>query len=586
MVQLPALPEARRMNMASQSLDVKKLAIHIGADASARVAAMLDRQNPDGLPTSQRDFPGGAIGCLSGTLPAHDNLCFFTGIPIKGPDARDFVDAGTAMRLFPEYDGAFAGVFWDADQEILVVATDCLGMQPLYMRDEPGALTFVSDTKAVAGEPDLAAWGAFISIGHPIGERSLMDGLRRVPPASILTYDCKRQRLDVQQYWRWPEASDAWRRYDFLESLDRDVRAYASSHGAGTVLLSGGFDSRLLLFLLKRAGIPVDALSIAHEDEHDDADGRLARAIAERAGVPLRNASPPRDFFSSRAYLDYLIASDAGFPSLDLFIAKVASQIDAKAVWDGLVPGFVFMPLHQPEGGFDAYLRQEIRGADSAIWRAAETLFKPEVVAAMRDGFARDLDNEIGRLPRDMHGLARFVIENRSRNRPAMNPLKVYANRAKAFTPGLSKDFMAHAATIPFQEKQRGRFYRGLFDRLDKRALSAPFVSGGELLPGYHFSLSYYRERLRAEQNRYRSRYPRLFSGRRVAPPKRSNYLGEHLFEEGNGWLNPSARERLKTPETGNHLAWKLLFHWKAWQWLHAGMLDQALARYTDRGEA
>jgi len=574
-----------KIDMASRLLNAKKLAIHFGNDASRRVALMLGRQNPSGLPQSQRDLSGGAIGCVGEPLPAQGNLCFFTGIPIKGPGVDDVADANAAAELFRAHDGAFAGVFWDVNQEILVVGTDCLGMQPLYMRKEPGALTFVSNTKAVAGEPDLAAWGAFLSIGHPIGERSLMDGLRRVPPASILTYDCKRQRLDVRQYWQWPEASDAWRHYDFLESLDRDVRAYASSQGTGTVLLSGGFDSRLLLFLLKRAGIPVDALSIAHEDEHDDADGRLAQTIAERAGVSLRKANPPRDFFSSRAYLDYLIASDAGFPSLDLFIAKVASQIDAGAVWDGLVPGFVFMPLHQPEGGFDAYLRQEIRGADSAIWRAAEILFKPEVVAAMREGFARDLDGELSRLPRDMHGLARFVIENRSRNRPAMNPLKVYANRVKAFTPGLSKDFMAHAATIPFQEKQHGRFYRRLFERLDKRALSVPFVSGGELLPGHPFGLSYCRERLRAEQHKYRSRYPRLFSGRRAALPKRSNYLGEHLFENGDGWVNPSARELLKTPETGNYLAWKLLFHWKAWQWLHEGTLDQALGQYADRDE-
>ena len=560
----------------------RKLAIHLGADASTRVATMLDRQNSNELPTSQRDFRGGAIGCLDGVLPAHGNLCFFTGIPINGPGGEDFVDADAAVRLFPEYDGAFIGVFWDAAREILVIATDCLGMQPLYMRDEPGALTLVSDTKAVAGEPDLAAWGAFISIGHPIGERSLMDGLRRVPPASILTYDCKRQRLDVQQYWRWPEASDAWRHYDFLESLDCNVRAYASLGNAGTVLLSGGFDSRLLLFLLKRAGIPADALSIAHDDEHGDADGRLAQAVAKKIGIPLRRASPPSDFFSSQAYLDYLVASDAGFPSLDLFIAKVASQIDADVVWDGLVPGFVFMPLHQPEGGFETYLRQEIRGPDSAIWRAAEMLFKPEVVAAMREGFAKDLDSELSRLPRDMHGLARFVIENRSRNRPAMNPLKVYPNRARAFVPGLSKDFMAHAATIPFQEKLHGCFYRGLFAKLDKRALSVPFVSGGELLSGKRFSSSYWRERLSADAQSVRSRHPRLMGHSKIPPAKRSTFLGECLFELDDSWIDSKACEKLKTFDTGSYGVRKLLFHWKAWQWLHQGRLHAMLGPYAN----
>src|SRR6185312_4903904 len=127
------------------------------------------------------------------------------------------------------------------------------------------------------------------------------------------------------------------------------------------------------------------------EDEHGDADGRLAESVARLTGAPFRKAYPSRSFFSSPAYIDYLNASDAGYPSLDLFIAKVASQIDGAAVWDGLVPGFVFMPLHQPEGGFDAYLRQEIRGGDSAIWRAAKVLFRHEVVDAMQSGFATDL---------------------------------------------------------------------------------------------------------------------------------------------------------------------------------------------------
>ena len=563
-----------------------KLAVCIGSDASRRVDAMLERQNLTRLFAGRRDFPEGAIGCLGSELPARGNLSFFTGSPINGPDAEEIVDADTAVQFFPRYDGAFTAIFLDEARHVLVVATDCLGMQPLYMQHSDGDLILTSETKAMRGEADLSAWGAFLSIGHPIGERSLMQGLVRVPSGSILTYDLARRRLDIRAYWRWPEPSDAWRNYDFLAALERDIRAYAAPGDPGTVLLSGGFDSRLLLFLLRRAAIPAGVLSIAHEDEHADADGRLALAVAKKIGIPLRRASPPRDFFSSQAYLDYLIASDAGFPSLDLFIDKVASQIDTDVVWDGLVPGFVFMPLHQPEGGFEAYLRQEIRGPGNAIWRAAEILFKPEIVAAMREGFAKDLDSELCRLPHDMHGLARFVIENRSRNRPAMNPLKVYANRAKAFTPGLSKDFMAHAAIIPFQEKQHGRFYRRLFDRLDKRALSVPFVSGGDLLPGHDFSLSYYRERLRVEQNRYRSRHPGLFRGKSSAQPIRSTFLGEHLFEDGDRWLNPSARERLKTPETGDYLAWKLLFHWKAWQWLHAGMLDQALGRYADRCEA
>ena len=565
------------MNVVPANQRVKKLAIHMGGDAARRVDTMLDRQNTNGRTASQRDFAGGSIGCVGGSLPAHGNICFFTGTPIRGPDVRKLTDADAAARLMPQYDGAFAGIFWDAEQEFLVVVTDCLGMQPLYMRHAQGELILVSETKAVRDNPDLRAWGAFISIGHPIGARSLMQNLERVPPASILTYDCKRQRLQVRRYWQWPDPSDAWRDFDFLSSLEHDISAFAAFGDPGTLLLSGGFDSRLLLFLLQRANVPARALIVAHEDEYEDADGRLAEAAIAPTDIPFRKAYPPPDFFSTPAYLDYLRDSEVGFPSLDLFIAKVAAHTDGTAVWDGLVPGFAFTPLHQTEGGFEAYLRQEIRGPDSAIWRAVRLLFKREVFEAMQGGFTEDLREEVSRLPQDSYGLARFVIENRSRNRTSMNPLKVHANRGDAFTPGISKDFMAHAAGIPFEQKRHGHFYRRLLARLDTRSLDVPFISGGELMRGRRFSPAYVRESLRITYVIQRTRHPSLFPGSPRFKVERSAFLGDRLLEENNSWLHADVRERLQQGAPDTELAWKLLFHWKAWQWCHEGRLEQML---------
>lgn len=550
----------------------KKLAIHIGANPSRRVGAMLQRQNLNDLTASQTEFPGGSIGCLGGNrLPTQGDFLFFTGLPINGPDVKDIVDTETAARLLPQYDGAFAGIFRDSKRQVLTVVTDCLGMQPLYMRHADGELTLATETKAMGGEADPAAWGAFISIGHPIGERSLLKDVRRVPPASVLTYDCLERRMTIRRYWQWPEPSDAWRPYDFLAALENDLREYAALGDTGTVLLSGGFDSRLLLFLLQRARIPVDALIVAHEDEFDDADGRLAEAVAALVGVPFRKAQPPPDFFSSQAYLDYINASDAGFPSLDLFISKVASQIDSAAVWEGLVPALAFNTPHQPEGGFEAYQRQEVRGLDSAAWRAARTLFKPGIVEAMHEGFSADLRNEILQQTPDMYGVARFVIQNRSRNRTSMNPLKVFANRTNAYTPGLSKDFLAHAASIPFEERRHARFYRRLLAGLGKRALAVPFLSGGELLKGAGVDPTYLREWLRIAHQNYRGRHPRLFRDKRGSRHARSMFLGEHLFEGRDEWLDPRAREKLQSGGPGMYAAWNLLFHWKAWQWVHEG---------------
>ncbi len=286
--------------------------------------------------------------------------------------------------------------------------------------------------------------------------------------------------------------------------------------------------------------------------------------------MPFRKIHPSANFFSSHAYLDYLAASDAGFPSLDLFIAKVASQIKTPAVWDGLVPGFAFMPLHQPEGGFDAYLQQEIRGPDSTVWKAARNLFRREVADTMYEGFRNDLRAEIERLPHGMHGLARFVIENRSRNRAAMNPLKVYANHTRAFTPGLSKDFMAHAAMIPFDEKQGAGFCRSLLAKLDPHALAVPFLSGGSLMRGDRYDRVWCMERLQAGYRVFRSRHPRLFGRAQYQRLLCWSFLRKYLLEGADRWLNPDLRGTLRPVQKDNYLAWKLLFHWKASQWIPA----------------
>lgn len=204
-------------------------------------------------------------------------------------------------------------------------------------------------------------------------------------------------------------------------------------------------------------------------------------------------------------------------------------------------------------------------------------IFKPEIVDTMREGFSEDLRAAVSRLPQNMYGLTRFVIENRSRNRASMNPLKVYANRTNAFTPGLSKDFITHAAVIPFREKQQGRFYRDLFAKLDKRSLAIPVLSGGELVRITPASMAYQRERLRIGVQALRARHPSLFPGIRGPRFRRSSFLDERLLEENDPWLDPHVRDNLTAPGAGNYRAWKLLFHWKAWQWVHEGRLEAVL---------
>lgn len=555
----------------------RKLAIHIPASGPHNLTNLLDRQNCDGNAVCIREIAGGAIGCIGDcALPATGNICVFTGLPIRGSSLEDLTDADAAVRLLPTFDGAFAGVFWDTECRTLIVATDCLGFQPLYIRYEHSNLTLVSDTKAMPGEPDPAAWGAFILSGRPIAARSLVEGLHRVPPASILSFDAENHRLDIRRYWSWPEPSDCWREFDFLDALEQDMRAYAAFGEPGTLLLSGGFDSRLLLFLLKRAGIPATAHTVSHVDEHSDGDGHLAKLVARLADVPHLQTYPLHDFFSSLAYLDYLCASDVGSPSLDLFIAKVASQITSPAVWDGLI-GPIFRAESHSQDGFDAYLKRRISDRDSPAAQSARRLFRPDFVESMFDGFANDLETEIARLPQNEYGMTRFMFENRIRNRPAINTVKVYGNKSNVYVPGVSKDFLAHALIIPHAEKCEAKFYRALFAQLDERALTIPVLSGGVLEKGTGTEFAYMAEWLRICALHFRDRHPSLFPESRFHKAPRSSFLCDRLLSDADDCINPWIRGELSGVDASNYDVWKLLFHWKAWRWVHAGTLYEML---------
>ena len=286
--------------------------------------------------------PGGAIGCVTTSDQGSSvrmirsseagNLLALTGVPIDldGPlDARlDQVlhaDFHQAARSMCELDGAFAGLMWDAQNGKMVVVTDFLGVQPLYMVRGEGLLLLATDLKAmpasglVAVEMDPATWGAFITFGHSIGDGTQLASVRRVEPACSLVYDPTDDSLEASTHWQWPSEQadltlDKLETGPLVESMRREIRAYREHTTKSTVLLSGGFDSRFLLALLREEGLDVPALALTHKDELWDTDGRLAGAVARRLGVAHEIVTSPRSFYGSKAFLEYLVMSEVAVP--------------------------------------------------------------------------------------------------------------------------------------------------------------------------------------------------------------------------------------------------------------------------------
>ena len=475
---------------------------------SARVSSMTGAMRLfDHQSAGTRQVDGGALGYVSAGLPSRlcgwmerehaGNHLLVAGVPLppSGPleallDDVVASDHRRAASILETLDGVFAALFWDARHRRLVVVTDAFGIQPLYMARNGTSLLLASELRALcaAGIPvamDAAGWGQFFSVGNTLGNTTMLAGASRVPGATVLDYDAESGNLNQRTYWDWPV-----RRPDvvdlehvptgeLVEILRNEVARYAPLSNISTLLLSGGFDSRLVLCVLRTLGLPTEAIALAHANEEQGADGRFAIRIAEQLGLRASLVQTQRDFYSLPAYASYLSQSEVAAPSLYLFIAQLSERIGPEmcAIWDGFFSGFGLNEAGYSADSFDAYRRHKVAGPGAPVWAAMKRVFAPSVYEALREGAETSLRREMAAYSDDAEGVWRFTFLNRGRHRIGPNPVKVYANHVLPFTPGSSRRYWEAVSRIAAPLREAHGVYFRIFEKQFPKALRVPFVS-------------------------------------------------------------------------------------------------------------
>jgi len=177
-------------------------------------------------------------------------------------------DAELILHLYDELgddfvtklNGAFVVAIWDARSRRLVLANDRLGLYPLYYAHVKGDLVFSSGVRALLADPalpqsvDLIAINQFLTFDHVLGDRTLLEAVRLLPQASVLTY--QNGHLDIRSYWElnYPDHYGKYSEEEYIEQLlfylrQAVERQSPNGHPAG-LMLSGGLDSRVLLAFL------------------------------------------------------------------------------------------------------------------------------------------------------------------------------------------------------------------------------------------------------------------------------------------------------------------------------------------------
>jgi asparagine synthase (glutamine-hydrolysing) len=195
---------------------------------------------------------------------------------------------------FPErLDGIFAIGVWDAGERRLYLCRDRFGVKPLYYAVDPDGIHFGSELKVVAAgragsvELDVAAVGDYLALGYVPGPRTILGGIRMLPPATLLAW--RDGEAVTRLYWtpRFDPAEAGERTaLDRIEgALSAAVARESLTETPVGAFLSGGLDSSAITALMaERLGRPFPTFHAAFEEE-SFGEQEFARQVSRHFGT-------------------------------------------------------------------------------------------------------------------------------------------------------------------------------------------------------------------------------------------------------------------------------------------------------------
>lgn len=226
----------------------------------------------------------------------------------KGQAFRTHSDTEVILAAYREwgtdcvsrFNGMFAFALYDSRRRQLFLARDRAGEKPLFYAPAQGVLRFASELKGLMADPalprriDPEALDCYLAMGFVPGERSILQGVKKLPPAHALVFDLSNGQSRLWRYWQLPEPNAAAAHdqadeaglLDELEALlENAVRRQLVADVPVGILLSGGVDSSLVTAMAVRAAPRVKTFTIRFPGFGQYDETEHARLIARHFGT-------------------------------------------------------------------------------------------------------------------------------------------------------------------------------------------------------------------------------------------------------------------------------------------------------------
>lgn len=412
---------------------------------------------------------------------------------------RDHVAAHRAVRVFSSAEGAPVqgtalhriervvdhAVGWDAQGHRLTARSDRFGLQPLFYYADAREIV-VSDgleTLARQGVPleyDASALAVFLRLGYFVGDDTPFRRIRTVPPGAELIWDDG--ELSIRQV-----AAESTPRSDlsreaaldaFIDLFRASLKRLVEPEEKMIVPLSGGRDSRHILFELLHLGYRPDTITLRDVPPRYIDETVVARRIAEAAGVSHRIVDPTPGMVSRelrRNRLTHFCADEHAW--LMAVPDAIAGQYDA--IYDGLSGGVITSGTHlTPErlGHFRkrrfGFLADELLGSDDRL----RFVLRPDALRLLSRERARErVIEELARHHGRQNPVASFIFTNRIRREVALASFSIMSTAGPVKVPFVWPPLVDFMFSLPPDHFLDHTFHTEAIHRAYPQFKSIPF---------------------------------------------------------------------------------------------------------------
>jgi glutamine amidotransferase-like protein len=455
-------------------------------------AGAVDCSGPDGVARLGAWSPLGGSPTPRNFASGADATVLFAGyirdVPPGCQGEADYVlgrfrDAD--LRWLQSANGVFAFVIVDRRQPRCLLGVDRLGVRPLLVSADESGVRFANDLGVVAAarrpprEIDHDTLQELIAVGFPLSERTVLRGIERVPPGSLVEVTPRGRQ--VHRYWSVAELPVP-RAHEIEPFLDESrerlraaiVRLAARSAEPPLCLLSTGYDSRRILLEGHAAGVPFETMTAVWPFRglaKTSIDPPVIAELCGRLGVGNRLIRLPG---SGEAHL---LRGDR--VARDMLLDYQVRGVDH--IW--AIPLLAEIPPSAGRLNFDGFLGDTFfNNPFYALprrlwgqWRIDEAM--TAAIAPLHEHWDRIWDglasspladrirDALRALPEGPGRLSLLYLLGRSRRVPAILPYGLIDLRIESVCPYLDHEVMDHALALDPLLKAEHRLQRAALDR-------------------------------------------------------------------------------------------------------------------------